>query len=86
MRRRRALLGPADGQGAVVEVYLRPLEIDQLGHPEAVTIGHEYHGRVAVTPTVISGGLLQAGDLGVGEVFPSPEIGVRSAPRCNCSI
>jgi hypothetical protein len=86
MRRRRAPLRPADGQRAGVEVDLVPAEIDQLGHPESVPIGHEDHGRVPVAPTVISGGLLQAADLAVGEVFPGPEFSVWKAPGCNCSI
>ena len=50
----------------MVEVDLLPAEIDQLAHPEPVTVRHEDHGGIAVAPAIVPGGLDQALDLLVG--------------------
>jgi hypothetical protein len=39
-----------------------------------------------VTPAVGLGGLGQARNLGVGQVFPGPQFGVGAAERGDCSI
>jgi len=49
MRRRCAPLGPADVQGRSVEVDLIPAKVGEFGHAQAVAVGDEDHGGVAVT-------------------------------------
>jgi len=71
MRARRALLDPADVQGGRSEVHLIPVEVDQLGSPQAVPVGDEDHGRVPVAPAVALGRLHEPLDLGLGEAFPA---------------
>ena len=55
MRRRRAPLGPADVQGRGVEVDLIPAKVGEFGHAQAVAVGDEDHGGVAVTAVATSG-------------------------------
>ena len=65
----------------MVEVDLFPAEIDQLAHPEPVTVRYEDHGGIAVAPAIVPGGLDQALDLLVGQVLAGAVFGVRLAPR-----
>jgi hypothetical protein len=51
----RALLGPADMQGGRPEVHLIPAQVNQLGNPETVPIGHEDHGGVPMAVAVALG-------------------------------
>ena len=59
-----ALLDPADVQRGRGEVDLFPARVRQLGSPEAVPVGHQYHRGVPVGPTVAVAGLQQSFDLG----------------------
>ena len=87
MRDGVAFLYPADGEGAGDEVDLVPAKVDQFAGPEAVTVGHQDHGRVAMAPAVALGGFLKASDLSVRQVLSSPDLSVgRTARRRNCSF
>ena len=86
MRGRRALLDPADVQGGRPEVHLIPTQVDQLGRSQAVPVGHEDHGRVAVAPAVALGNLDEPLDLGLGEVLAGAQLGVGGALGGNCSF
>jgi hypothetical protein len=87
MRAWCALLGPADGKGGVVEVDLVPAQIDQFRHSEAVPVGQQDHGGIAVAVSIIFGGARQALDFGIGQIFPSAQFSIRAAQRRgNCSI
>jgi hypothetical protein len=59
----------------VGEVHRVPPERHQLGRSNAVPVGHQYHGRVAVAVTVIAGGGRQPIDLGIGEVLARAKLG-----------
>ena len=48
--------------------------------------GHQDHGGVAMTPTVLPGGLDQPFDLGLGQVFPGPVVRIGPPGRGDCSI
>jgi hypothetical protein len=48
MRARHAVLDPARVQDRAAKVNLVPAQIDELGHSEAMAVGHQDHGRVAV--------------------------------------
>ena len=74
-------LGPANVQGGGLEVDLIPAQIDKLTDPQAVAVGHEDHGRITVTPAVVSGGLDQLLDLGGGEMFTRAIRAIREPPR-----
>ena len=56
MRARRSALGPTDRQRGPFEVDLVPTKVDQLRRSEAMAVGHQDHGRVAVAVPVILGG------------------------------
>ena len=75
---------------ALVEVDLIPAQVDQLTDPQAVPIGDEDHGGVAVTPAVLAGRLDQLLDLGLGQVLAGPQFGVGTRCRhglaANCSF
>jgi len=58
MRRRCAFFGPTHGKGGLIEIDLRPLQVYQLGSPEAVAVRDQDHGRIPVAPSVGLGGLL----------------------------
>jgi hypothetical protein len=50
-------------EACVVQIDLAPAQIDELGRPQAVAIGHEDHGRVTMAMTVLARGLHQHLDL-----------------------
>ena len=77
MRGGRAALDPAHRQGGLVEVDLVPAQVDQLADPQTMTIGHQDHGGVAVTVAVVLDLVDQTLDLGLGQVLPRPQFGVR---------
>jgi len=62
---------------------LIPSQIDKLGGPEAMAIGHQDYGGVAVTPAIGSSRFDQPFDLSLGEVPACVQIGVL---RPNCPI
>jgi hypothetical protein len=69
MRGGRTLLGPADCQRCVVEVDLVPTQVDQFNRSEAVSVGQQHHGRVAVAVSIGLGGFRQTLDLGIGQIL-----------------
>jgi hypothetical protein len=71
---------------APVEVDLVPAEIADLGGPQAVPVGQQDHGGVAVTVSVAPGGFHQPLDLVWDEVLPGSELGVLLPLRSNCSF
>ena len=76
-----AALDPADMQAAVGEVDRVPAQRDQLGRPQAVPIGDQHRGGVAVAMAVLPGGSDQAGDLAVGEILARADLGIPLAAR-----
>ena len=88
MRRRRALLDPADVQGRGVEVDLIPAKVGEFGHTQAVAVGDEDHGGVAMTVAVLAGGLDQALDLGLRSDAPGSGTSALALRRgvVDCSI
>jgi hypothetical protein len=67
----RSPLGAADVQAAGIELDLVPLQIADLGRPQAVPIGNQDHGCIAMTvPARLAGRGHQFLDLVGGEIFP----------------
>jgi hypothetical protein len=79
MRCRRALLRPADGDGAAIEIDLIAAQVDQLGHAQAVAVGDQDHDGVPMAPPVALGGLDQLRDLSLGQVLAAPQLRIRTA-------
>jgi hypothetical protein len=68
----RSLLGSADVQPALVELDLMPLQIAHLGASQAMSVGHEDHGGIAVTMTAdLAGSVHQLLYLALGEIAAS---------------
>ena len=67
-------------QAAMGEVDGVPAQRHQLGRPQAVPVGDQHHGGVAVAIAVLAGGSDQASDLAIGEVLARADLGVAS-PR-----
>lgn len=86
MRAGAALFDPADMQRSRCEVDLIPAQVRQLGGSQAVPVGHKDHRAVAVPPSVALGGQEQSLDLGLRQVFAGAQVGIGSAPGCNCSF
>jgi hypothetical protein len=52
-----------------------------------VSVGDQDHRCISMSPPVALGRLGEAGDLGIGQVFPRPHLGVGAARRHrNCSV
>jgi len=69
------LLGPADGQRRVFEVDLVPAQVDQFNRPEAVPVGQQHHGGVAVAVSIGLGGLRTgSGDTSLRCDFAKPHL------------
>src|SRR5262245_60019248 len=65
----RAMLGSAHMQPALVELDLMPLQAADFACSQAVTIGDQDHGGIAMTAsTVLAGSLHELFDLALGEV------------------
>ena len=79
-------LDPADVQGGRVELDLIPAQVHQLGRPQAMPVGHQDHGGVAVAIAVVFGGLHQPLDLGLGQVFAGAQVGVGGPLGPDCSV
>ena len=62
-----------------VEINLVPAQVDKLGHPQAVPIGRQDHGGVAVTVAIALGRFHQALDLGLGKVLTGAQLGIGEA-------
>jgi hypothetical protein len=54
---------------AAIEVDLLPFEVGHLGGAEAVPVGQQHHECIAGAVAVVTGGLDQLLDLGVGQVL-----------------
>ena len=81
MNRFGATLDAVDMHAAVGEVDGVPPQRDQLGRPQAVPIGDQHHGGVAVAMAVLPGGSDQAGDLAIGEILAGADLGVAPTAR-----
>src|SRR5262249_47396361 len=81
---RRAVLRPADVEAAGGQLDLRPLQIAQLGRPQAVAIADQDHGCVPMAVAAgLPGGRHQALDLGRRQVLASANLGIYSG-WCRC--
>ena len=83
---RRTPLDPANMQRSRSEVDLIPAEVNKLGGPKAVTIGHQDHRGVPMPPTVLSSGVHEPFDLRFRQVLTGSQVGVRRPPGHDCSI
>src|SRR5450631_211741 len=81
-----ALLDPADVQAGCYEVDLIPAQVGQFGRSQAMSVGHEDHRAVPMTPSVSLGGRKQPLDLSIGKVFAGAQVGIGTACRSNCSF
>ena len=82
-----AALEPAHVEGALLEVELIPAHGDELADAQAVAVGHEDHGGVAVAALLaLRGDLHQQVDLLGGEVLARAQGGVGHAARGCCPI
>ena len=81
MNRFGAALDAADMHAAVGKVDGIPAQRDQLARPQAVPIGDQHRGGVAVAMAVLPGSSDQPSDLGVGQVFTRADLGVALAAR-----
>lgn len=82
----RALLDPAHVEGGSGKVHLIPAQVHQLGSPQAMAVGHQDHGGVAVAPAVALGGFHELFQLGFRQVLTGAERLVGEARGCDCSI
>jgi hypothetical protein len=57
-----------------MEVYLVPPQVHQFGRAEAMAIGQQDHGRVAVAVPIALGRFSQPRDFGIGQILPGPAI------------
>jgi len=65
------VLDPVNVQAALGELDLLPLQVADLGGPQAVAIGDKDHGRVAMPiAAMLAGAVYQPVDLALGEVAP----------------
>lgn len=65
----RAALDPADVQCRCRELALIPAQVDKLRRPEAMPVGHEDHGGIAMPPAVSPGGTHEAINLRLRQVL-----------------
>jgi hypothetical protein len=68
------------------EVDLAPFKAANLGGTQAMPVGDQDHGGVPVTVAVVLRGLDYPLDLGRGEVFAHPQLGVLRPAWGNCSV
>src|SRR5579862_8901801 len=81
-----ASLDPADVQRARSKLDLIPPQVHKLCRPEAMPIGRQDHGGVAMPPTVLPGGGHQPFDLGLCQVLTGAEGSVGKPLGCDCSF
>ena len=67
-------------QTAVIEIDGIPTKRHELDSAQPMPIGDQDHGRVAMPIAVIAGSLDQPLDLGLGQVFPRPDLGIGPLP------
>ena len=82
----RALLHPAHVERSRSKLNLVPPQVHQLRDAKAVSIRHQRHCRVPVTPAVLPGGVHQPLDLRLGQVLAGAQLAVRETLGGNCSI
>src|SRR5262245_42899131 len=64
-----AVLDAVNAQAALGELDLLPLQVADLRRPQAMAVGHEDHGRVAMpVATMLASAVHQALDLALGEI------------------
>ncbi len=66
-----------------------PAQGHQLDWAQAMPVGDQHHGGVAMVVAIGAGGFDEAIDFGVGQVFTRPHLGIayplgRSAVRLDC--
>jgi hypothetical protein len=77
VRRRRAALVAPDVHHAGGKVDLVPTQVNQFGDPQAVAIGDQDHGGVAVAVAVaVADSLDQPLDLGLGQMLAAAQVAV----------
>src|SRR5215218_8834414 len=88
VRRRSALLEPAHVQQTLAEVEHVPAQADELGDAQAVPVGDQDHGAVAVgvAAETIAAGLAQALHLGTGQELARTQLIVPTPWRRECPI
>src|SRR5215475_13633983 len=66
-----SILHPVNVQAAVGELDLLPLQVADLRRPQAMAVGHQDHGRVAIPiAAVLTRTVHQPLDLALGEIAP----------------
>src|SRR5215467_4364990 len=64
-------LDPVNVQAALGELDLLPLQVGYLGGPQAMAVGHQDHGRVAMpVAAILASAVHQSLDLALGEIAP----------------
>ena len=76
MDRLGAALEPPDMQAAMGEVDGVPAQRHQLGRPQAVPVGDQHHGGIAVAVAIPPGSIDQAGYLAIGQILARADLGV----------
>src|SRR6476659_11230438 len=79
-------LDPANMQRSRSKIDLIPTEVNKLGGPKAVTIGHEHHCGIPMPPTVLPSDVHEPFDLRFRQVLTGSQFGVRRPGRSNCSF
>ena len=64
-----------------MKMHLVPAQVAQLRRPQAVPVGDQDHGGVAVAVAVGLGGLDQLLDLGLGQMLARAQLGIRLPQR-----
>jgi len=66
-----SVLDPVNVQAALGQLDLLPLQVADLRRPQAMAVGDQHHGRVAMpVAAMLSGAVHQPLDLALGEVAP----------------
>jgi hypothetical protein len=82
MDRCGTVLAPTAVNLALIAVDRIPAQGHKFRRPQPVPEGDQDHGLVPVTvPVAGAGRLAQPLDLGFGQVFPRPQLGIGLAPR-----
>jgi hypothetical protein len=75
-----AVLDTPDMDFAGIEIDLVPTQVAKLRRPQTMSERGHDHGRIPKTVTIaLEGCLLQAADLGLGEIFTTPQLVVGDA-------
>ena len=86
----RAALEPAHMEAAMGKIDGVPAQRDQLARPQAMAVGDQDHGGVAVAIAVLASCRDQPIDLGIGQVLARADLGVAAPLRwsslVNCPI